>query len=131
MAIAVSGGGIIILDGFIECGMTGMALVVTTGLTGESKDCNVFLPSMMRPSGNVKEGRLGYDGSDDVPVVAFVLILVVVVVVANVDVVMVVAVAVEVDGGMVVVFESIIVPVVVVVSSVVCCCCLTERSIFW
>ena len=127
MAIAVSGGGIIILDGFIECGVTGMALVVTTGLTGESKDCNVFLPSMMRPSGNVKEGRLGYDGSDDVPVVAFVLILVVVVVVANV---VVVAVAVEVDGGMVVVFESIIVPVVVVVS-VVCCCCLTERSIFW
>ena len=111
----------------------GVALVVTTGLTGESKDCNVFLPSMMRPSGNVKEGRLGYDGSDDVPVVAFVLILVVVVVVADVDVVVVVAVvavAVEVDGGMVVVFESIIVPVVVVVS-VVCCCCLTERSIFW
>ena len=110
----------------------GVALVVTT--TGEAKDCNVFLPSMMRPSGNVKSARrVGCIGSDDSVVESFVLIRAVVVVVVVVVVeAVVVAVAVEVDGGTVVVtFESIIVVLDVVVVSVVCCGRCAERSIFW
>ena len=111
----------------------GVALVVTT--TGDANDCNVFLPSMMRPSGNVKGAcRFGCIGSDDSVVESFVLIRAVVVVVVVVVEAVVVAVAVEVDGGTVVVvtFESIIVvPVVVVVVSVVCCGRRAERSIFW
>ena len=108
----------------------GVAPVVTT--TGEANDCNVFLPSMMRPSGNVKGARrFGCIGSDDSVVESFVLIRAVVVVVVVVEAV-VVAVAVEDDGGTVVVtFESIIVVLDVVVVSVVCCGRCAERSIFW
>ena len=109
----------------------GVALVVTT--TGDANDCNVFLPSMMRPSGNVKSARrFGCIGSDDSVVESFVLIRAVVVVVVVVVEAVVVAVAVEVDGGTVVVtFESIIVVLDVVVVSVVCCGRCAERSIFW
>ena len=65
------------------------ALVAVVMGTTVPNDCNVFLPSMMRPSGNVKAGR---DGSDVLLVVVSDTLVVVVAVV-----VVVAAVAVEFD----------------------------------